>query len=327
MSFFAAHKETMTGKDIDKAADFLHHNEVIGIPTETVYGLAGNAFSEDAVLKIFEVKQRPHFDPLIVHTYSLKSVESFVKHIPEAPVRLFNKFSPGPITLLLPKNDKIPDLVTSGLENVAVRIPNHPLTLSLLKKLPFPLAAPSANPFGYISPTSAQHVEKQLGDKIPYILDGGECEVGIESTIVGFENGKTIVYRLGGLSVDDLENVCGKVEVRQSSSKPAAPGMLESHYAPRKPMYIGTIEMLLAKHKDKKVAILSFSKIYEAYRCLNLSPKGDMKEACKNIFKYMRLLDESDCEIIIAEFVPDVGLGKAINDRLKRAGILDLSPV
>ncbi|MES2733756.1 MAG: L-threonylcarbamoyladenylate synthase, partial [Bacteroidota bacterium] len=184
------------GTNISHAIDLLQQGEVVAIPTETVYGLAGNALNTKAVARIFSVKNRPTFDPLIIHTNSLEKVLQFVDEMPAQAKTLAQACWPGPLTLLLPRKDSIPDLVTSGLDTVAVRIPNHSLTLSLLEALEFPLAAPSANPFGYISPTTAEHVYNQLGKKIPYILDGGPCLVGIESTIVGFEDGEPTIYRL-----------------------------------------------------------------------------------------------------------------------------------
>ncbi len=227
------------GKSIQEAITLLKANEVIGFPTETVYGLAGNAFSAEAVTKIFEVKNRPTFDPLIVHTSSIERISDFVREIPVKAQLLAEKFMPGPLTLLLPKKENISDLVTAGLETVAVRIPSHLLAFELLRNLDFPLAAPSANPFGYISPTSAQHVDNQLGSKIKYILDGGECMVGIESSIIGFIGDEIIVYRKGGLAIEDIESVVGKVQIQEhSSSNPQAPGMLKSHYAPKSQLSI-----------------------------------------------------------------------------------------
>ncbi|MDQ3289765.1 MAG: L-threonylcarbamoyladenylate synthase, partial [Bacteroidota bacterium] len=172
------------GTDTEQAANLLRAGQLVSIPTETVYGLAANAYLEEAVVSIFEAKQRPAFDPLIVHTHSIQEFDKIAVNIPKRAYQLAEAFMPGPVTLILPRNPKIPLLVTSGNESVGVRIPNHPLTLNLLRKLEFPLAAPSANPFGYVSPTTAQHVNQQLGEKIPYILDGGTCSVGIESTII-----------------------------------------------------------------------------------------------------------------------------------------------
>jgi L-threonylcarbamoyladenylate synthase len=189
--------KTIIGEIIQEAKSFLLDGNIVAIPTETVYGLAGNALDPAAVLQIFTAKERPAFDPLIVHISSIDKVELYAHSIPSQAYDLMHEFWPGPLTIVLPKNSIIPDIVTSGLDTVGLRIPNHPTTIKLLKQLDFPLAAPSANPFGYISPTSAQHVFDQLGGKIPYILDGGICDVGVESTIVGFENDKCLIYRLG----------------------------------------------------------------------------------------------------------------------------------
>ncbi|MCF0048753.1 threonylcarbamoyl-AMP synthase [Dyadobacter sp. LJ53] len=312
----------ITGTDINVAKEFLTKGELVAIPTETVYGLAGNALNDSAVLLIFEVKNRPAFDPLIIHTDSLEKVVEYVSEFPEKALLLAKHFWPGPLTLLLPKKQIIPDLVTSGLDNVAVRIPNHPLLLALLRSLPFPLAAPSANPFGYISPTNAAHVNAQLGEKIPYILNGGESEVGIESTIVGFENDEPVVYRLGGLAVEDIEAIVGKVKLMpHSSSNPKAPGMLKSHYAPRKPLYLDHRGAFLAS-EEMLTGYLLFDEYLEnidrKYQRI-LSKTGDMKEAAHNLFAYLRELDMLPIQQIRAEFVPMNGLGLAINDRLQRA--------
>ena len=188
----------MIGTALSTAIELLRRDEVVAIPTETVYGLAGNALYPKAIASIFEIKNRPRFDPLIVHASSVERLSQYANAFPEAARRLADQFMPGPLTLLLDKAAIIPDLVTAGSPRVALRVPNHPLTLSLLQQLDFPLAAPSANPFGYISPTTAQHVADQLGSQIPYILDGGPCQVGVESTIVGFEDGQAVVYRKGG---------------------------------------------------------------------------------------------------------------------------------
>lgn len=309
-----------TGTDLQKAQELLKAGELVAIPTETVYGLAANAFDAKAALKIFEAKRRPSFDPLIVHTYSLGMAAGFLKEIPEEAHKLASAFWPGPLTLLLPKNEKIPDIVTSGLPDVAVRIPRHPLSLELLKGLDFPLAAPSANPFGYISPTTAQHVEEQLGNKIPYILDGGACEVGVESTIIGFAGHKTIVYRLGGMSLEELEPYCSEIELMpHSSSNPQAPGQLKSHYAPRVPLRIGKISDMIREYKKEEVAVLSFQDTYPEVHQITLAPSGDLKEAAQNLFKALRELDKLPVKCILTEQVPDYGLGRAINDRLARA--------
>ena len=313
------------GTDIALAQSFLESGQLVGIPTETVYGLAGNALNPESLALIFETKNRPSFDPLILHTSSLARVEEFVLDFPEKLKALGEKFWPGPLTLLLPRKPIVPDLVTSGLERVAVRVPNHPLSLDLLEQLEFPLAAPSANPFGYISPTQAAHVEAQLGEKIPYILDGGPCEVGLESTILGMEGEEIVVYRLGGLEISAIEQAVGPVIIKDhSSSNPAAPGQLDSHYAPRKPFVLGDLSKLIARKQAEGIdfAVLSFSTVFEQIpidKQIVLSTLGDLYEAAKNLFAAMRKLDESPVQEILAELLPENGLGKAINDRLRRA--------
>lgn len=309
-----------TGKDINKAKELLSRGELVAIPTETVYGLAANALNEEAVLKIFEVKRRPQFDPLIIHVPSLEKVALYAENIPPEAYALAEAFWPGPLTLVLRKKEIVPDLVTAGLPTVGIRCPDHPLTHGLLASLDFPLAAPSANPFGYISPTTAEHVQAQLGASIPYILDGGACPVGIESTIVGFDNGGGIVYRLGGLKLEDIETVIGKVALQiASSSDPKTPGQLQSHYAPKKRLRVGDVEQLLREYPAGKAGVLSFRKDRHVAVQYILSPSGDTAEAARHFFSALRILDAAPVEVILAEFVPDTGLGRAINDRLRRA--------
>lgn len=315
--------KTLIGNEVTEAGAFLQQGETVGIPTETVYGLAANALNTDAVLKIFSVKNRPHFDPLIVHTHGIEEVKKYATKIPPEAALLMQAFMPGPLTVLLKKKEIVPDLVTSGLDTVAIRIPNHPLTLELLRQLDFPLAAPSANPFGYISPTSAYHVYDQLHGRIPYILDGGTTEIGLESTIVGFENNEAVVYRLGGLAIEEIEKVIGKVTVAiNESSNPKAPGLLKSHYAPKKNLRILEYDNLTISNAN--AGVIAFDKPVEGVEQKNqilLSVKGDLKEAAKNLFAAMRQLDNSNVEIIYAIKFPETGLGKAINDRLKRAAV------
>jgi L-threonylcarbamoyladenylate synthase len=312
-----------TGKDIDKAAAFLLDGRLVAIPTETVYGLAANALNEKAVLSVFTAKQRPFFDPLIIHVHSIDAAKKYAVFADERLTNLAHVFWPGPLTLLLPKKELIPAIVTSGLDQVAVRVPQHALTLQLLEKLNVPLAAPSANPFGYVSPTEPQHVNKQLGEKIDYILDGGRCQVGLESTIVGIEDGKVCVFRLGGLAIEEIEKITGNVELRiNNSSDPKAPGQLKNHYAPKKPLYRGDLNELLKQHSGKKPALIVFGKKNYTVKngeIYNLSPSGDFEEAALNLFSFLRLADESPAEVVLCEHLPDTGLGRAINDRLKRA--------
>jgi L-threonylcarbamoyladenylate synthase len=246
-----------------------------------------------------------------------------VLNVPAKAKDLAARFWPGPLTLLLRKQAIIPDIVTSGLNTVAIRIPDHPLTLDLLHSLGFPLAAPSANPFGYVSPTSVKHVNDQLGDKIPYILDGGDCHVGIESTIIGFTNEEPEIYRLGGIPVEDIESVVGKVRVRNhSSSRPEAPGLLESHYAPAKKVKLKNISDLGSNSDPGRIGLIRFKEIDTAVPERNqiiLSRDGDLIEAAKNLFAALRKMDEMDVHYVIAESLPEIGLGRAINDRLRRA--------
>lgn len=315
----------MIGQDIQKASELLKGGALVAIPTETVYGLAANALDTTAVAKIFEAKQRPTFDPLIIHTDSLDKIKPLVKEIPATLLKLVEEFSPGPLTILLEKESTVPDLVTSGLPTVAVRIPAHPVCRKLLSQLDFPLAAPSANPFGYISPTRAKHVQDQLGGKVDYILDGGNCDYGVESTIVKLtDTGAVRVLRKGGLAIERIEKFIGAVEVNDvSSSNPTAPGMLKSHYAPKTPIYVGNINESVKRLKGKKIAFIGFNMLNFSLPVEDqflLSMKFDLKEAASNLFAVMRQLDKSKkYDVIVADWFPDEGLGRAINDRLKRA--------
>jgi L-threonylcarbamoyladenylate synthase len=309
--------------NIMAAATHLMQGDVVAIPTETVYGLAGNALNEQAVLRIFQVKQRPSFDPLIVHIHDVGEVEKYALFFPPRLALLAQTFWPGPLTLLLPKKGIIPDLVTSGLDRVALRVPAHPLAMALLKVLPFPLAAPSANPFGYISPTSAAHVQAQLGEQIPYILDGGGCEIGLESTIVGQEGEDIVVYRLGGISPEAIRSIIGPIRIMlNESSNPSAPGMLKSHYAPRVPLVLRTIEEMYRAAKTGRTGAITFKQepsIPGVELQIHLSAEGDVMEAARNLFAALRLMDTSGVEFILAEPAPNEGIGQAINDRLRRA--------
>jgi L-threonylcarbamoyladenylate synthase len=308
------------GQDLAKAKQLLEAGELVAIPTETVYGLAGNALSAATVARIFEVKERPSFDPLIVHTTDIGRAARYVTTFPAKASQLAHRFWPGPLTLVLPRNQVIPDLVTSGLDTVGIRCPQHALTQQLLAALDFPLAAPSANPFGYISPTRPEHVNAQLGDRIAYILDGGACTVGIESTIVGFQQEQPVIYRMGGLGLEQIEETVGPVKtVLHSSSNPQAPGQLQSHYAPRKKLMVGNLRELLRAHNTQRCAILSFREdLGHPYQYV-LSPTGKLSEAAQHLFTALRQLDQQPVDLIVAEWVPNTGLGRAINDRLARA--------
>ena len=314
----------MISNNIQEAVDILNSNNLVAIPTETVYGLAGNIYSEEAISKIFEMKNRPLFNPLIVHIHSIEQLHQLANYIPDKALLLADHFWPGALTLILKKNPRVPDLITAGKDSVAVRMPNHPVILALLKKLNFPLAAPSANPFGCISPTKATHVEEYFGNKLQMVLDGGDCENGIESTIIGFENDEPILYRLGAISVEDVEAMIGSVKIKnKEDATPDAPGMLSKHYAPVTTTYLETdIEKRIKSFPDKKIGLLLFSKKIHAPQIIHqeiLSETGDLKEAAANLYTALHVLDKLNLDVIIAERLPDTGLGKSINDRLERA--------
>lgn len=313
----------MKGSDINKAVELLKAGKLIGLPTETVYGLAADALNRDAVLSIFAAKKRPAFDPLIVHVHQVSEMEKYA-YVDEFTRRLAARFCPGPVTFILPKKPVIPDEVTSGLPTVGLRIPNHPMALELLGKLDFPLAAPSANLFGTTSPGTADHVLKSLGNAVAYVLDGGACEVGVESTIIKISSGEIEVLRLGGLSLEEIEAAAGKKvkAVKTSSSQPEAPGMLHKHYNPGTAVEITNFESDLSKYKTKRIAVISFrTRNFEMPVVFNeaLSPSGNVREAAKNLFSALRRAGESGAEIILTELLPEEGLGRAVNDRLKRA--------
>ncbi|WP_299333645.1 L-threonylcarbamoyladenylate synthase [uncultured Psychroserpens sp.] len=317
---------SIISKDISKAADLLTAEELVAIPTETVYGLAGNIYSEKAIKCIFETKQRPFFNPLIVHIPSVEALENIVSYVPEKATQLADAFWPGPLTLVLKKNSRIPDLITAGKDTVAVRVPNHPTTLELLEALDFPLAAPSANPFGSISPTTAQHVDDYFKEKIQMVLDGGPCQRGIESTIIGFEGDEPVIYRLGSTSIEAIEAIVGPVDIKNKKEiAPDAPGMLDRHYAPSTLTILTTdISEAIELHQDKRIGVLAFQNAHKHDAItfqIVLSEANDLSEAASKLYDALHQLDKQDLDIIIAERCPDVGLGTSINDRLQRATV------
>lgn len=314
----------MITTDIELAISVLAQDGVVALPTETVYGLAGNAYSEQAVRQIFALKNRPLFNPLIVHLPSADCLDEVAIEIPDLARQLAHSYWPGPLTLLLKKRSNIPDLVTAGKSTVAVRVPNHPLSLDLLNRIDFPLAAPSANPFGSISPTTAQHVYGYFGEQVEVILDGGACDRGIESTIIGFEGDQLILYRHGALSLETIQQVSGRVGVQQlHSNKPIAPGMLARHYAPRTPIILtDQLDEEIRKYPHKKIGVLLFeqNRMEDAVEVqVVLSENGDLEEAARNLYAALHRLDHLDLDLLIAQPVPDVGIGQSINDRLRRA--------
>jgi L-threonylcarbamoyladenylate synthase len=312
------------GTDVERAASLLVRGGLIAFATETVYGLGADALNQLAVARIFEAKGRPHFDPLIVHVADPEWLERLVRSVPENARRLIDRFWPGPLTLVLPKTALVPDLVTAGLPSVAVRMPAHPSALDLLRQAATPIAAPSANLFGQVSPTTAQHVADQLGPRIDYILDGGPCSVGLESTVLDLSGQFPTLLRPGGLGVEPIEEVIGPIKRAAAASNEAgpqrAPGMLASHYATRTPL-------VLAGHEDRlpdaaRIGLLAFvpeSPLQRFAAVEVLSPRGDLAEAAANLFAAMRRLDTQGLDVIVARLVPNTGLGRAINDRLLRA--------
>lgn len=320
------------GSDLSRATQLLQAGECVGIPTETVYGLAGRADRPETLAAIFATKQRPKFDPLILHFANVQHLREHVAHWPESAKRLAHAFWPGPLTMILPKTKRVPDLATSGLPTVAVRIPRHPLTLQLLNAIRLPLAAPSANPFGYVSPTNAQHVNDQLGNKLDYIVDGGDCRVGLESTIIDLSSTAPTILRRGAITQADIEAVIGRVETQShSTDQPRAPGQLSRHYATTTPLRIGNPTDLCPNHTTQtgeRVGVLSFAMppskqlMHSAWR--QLSPDGDTQAAAANLFRMLRELDALKLDYIIAQRAPEGGLGDAINDRLLRAAAAKL---
>ncbi len=306
-----------TEENIRKAAEILKRGGLVAFPTETVYGLGAHAFIPKAVARIFEVKKRPLSDPLIVHIHSFDELKLLVRRIDERVKKLAKAFWPGPLTMVLPKSERVPEIVTAGLDTVAVRMPSHPVARRLIKEAG-PIAAPSANPFSRVSPTKAEHVEEYFGDKIDLIIDGGKCEVGVESTIIDLSEERPVILRLGGVPVEDIEKVIGRVEIRTLTEKPKAPGQLKKHYSPKTPLKIVYGEV--KPPKGVKAGLLAFKEPKPGFEVVEvLSPSGDLREAAANLYEALHRLDKAGVDVIIAEAVPEVGLGKAIMDRLRRA--------
>ena len=314
----------MITSDLNQVKTALINGDIIALPTETVYGLAANIYLDSALEKVFKLKKRPSYNPLIVHISNAGILEQIAKNIPAKARELANVFWPGPLTLVLEKQDQIPNRITAGKPTVAVRVPNHPIALQLLESLNFPLAAPSANPFGSLSPTSAKHVALYFKEEINFILDGGPCFCGLESTIIGFENDKPILYRHGAISIEEIEKIIGPIKIKNQNSKnPSAPGMLTRHYAPKTQIQINEdISLALAQNPNKKIGVLSFRKNKKIKTEIHqevLSISGDLNEASKNLYAALHRLDQMNLDLIISSFFPEKGLGKTINDRLKRA--------
>jgi L-threonylcarbamoyladenylate synthase len=314
--------KTEISTDRNAAVELLRQGDIVALPTETVYGLAADALSPIALTKIFEAKGRPRFDPLIVHLPDrawLEQVADLPAQDRQLVLNLVEKFWPGPFTMVLPKRDVVPGIVTAGLETLAVRVSAHPVFTAIAQAFGKPLAAPSANRFGRISPTTAKHVLDELGGHIPLIIDAGPASHGIESTIVSVQDSKIDILRRGPITYEELSQF-GKVEVADSATKIIAPGQLPSHYAPRVPLQI--FDDLKSFKSGQRCALLAWNPVKQDERFVairNLSERQDMREAAANLFRYLRELDQLDVDLIVAERVPSQGLGAAILDRLTRA--------
>ncbi len=316
--------KTEISTDRNAAVELLRNGEAVALPTETVYGLAADALNPIAVTKIFEAKGRPRFNPLIVHLPDhdwLEKIAALPAPDRELVFQLGEKFWPGPFTMVLPKREIIPEIVTADLDTVAVRISAHPAFIEIIRAFGKPLAAPSANRFGRISPTTAKHVLDELDGHIPLIIDAGSTTHGIESTIVAVRDGKIDILRRGPVTLEQL-SAFGKVDIAKEREKISAPGQLPSHYASKTPLRIVDDLRSFAPEANQRCALLAWSSIERDKRFVairNLSGQQDLREAAVNLFRYLRELDALDVDLIIAERVPGQGLGAAILDRLERA--------
>ena len=309
---------------ITRAVELLEKGELVALPTETVYGLAADAFNPIAVAKIFEAKDRPRFDPLIVHLPDREWLTRAAKVGGEGRQlieKLTDRFWPGPLTIVLPKREIVPDIVTAGLNTVAVRISSHPVFAQIIDAFGGPLAAPSANRFGRVSPTTAQHVRDELDGRIPLIVDDGPTAHGIESTIVAVRDGKIHILRRGPVTTEQISEF-GKIDIADATGKVSAPGQLPTHYAPKTPLRLIEDAGSFSPEENQRVGLLAWNSVklekdFAMVRCL--SDRQDLREAAANLFRYLRELDQSNLDLIVAERVPLRGLGAAIMDRLRRA--------
>ena len=311
---------TKITRDVMEAANALRANQVIAIPTETVYGLAANGLCIPAVSEIFKVKQRPTSNPLILHFAHLDDATPYIQEFNQELKRLYDLFSPGPITYLVPKTEKVPVQITSGSALVAVRFPSHPIFSALLLALDFPVAAPSANKYGSVSPTRAKEVFTQLNHEIPLILDGGACQYGLESTIVGMDGDRVIVYRLGSIDLDELSTALGYIpEVKnQAEQSPLAPGMVKYHYATKTPLHY-LRKNLKSEENTGYIFMQTIPDGFPSEQCMTLSSNGDLKEVARNLYHTLITMDEGGFHAIYIEKPLAEGLGLTILDRLQRA--------
>jgi L-threonylcarbamoyladenylate synthase len=309
-------------ESIRLAAEVIRTGGLVAFPTETVYGLGCDALNPEAVARLFEAKRRPFFDPLIVHIATRASLDRLVETIGFGDHRLMDAFWPGPLTLVLPKREHVPDLVTAGLATVAIRMPAHPVARALIREADVPIAAPSANPFGYVSPTTAEHVREMLDDRIDLILDGGPCPIGVESTIISMAGAQPELLRPGGLPLADIEAVVGPVACRGGSDqRPPAPGRLARHYATRTPLTILPARGARLLGSGERAGLLTMSSPVDldGYACVEvLSQSGDLREVARCLFATLRKLDTLGLDRLYAEPCDEQGLGLAIMDRLRR---------
>ena len=301
--------------NIKKAKKYLDNDDCIAVPTETVYGLAGNAYSNKAVKKIFKLKKRPSNNPLIVHYYNFNKLKKDCD-INENFKKLYKKFSPGPITyvLSLKKNCKISKFVTNKQKSLAVRFPKHPLFRKLLKNLDYPLAAPSANISTKLSSVQASDVKEEFGSKVRYILNGGKCNIGVESTIINLTNKPTLL-RFGGLEISRIEKILKKkISINIKSKKKIAPGQFPLHYSPGIPLRVN-----VKKSKSNEAFVLIKKRNIDSKNYYYLSKKKNLNEAAKNLYSILRKIKKDGYKMIAVEKIPNIGIGKTINDRLNRA--------
>ena len=306
---------------IAEAAAVLRRGGLVAFPTETVYGLGADAFNPRAVARVFEVKARPSFDPLIVHVADAAERERVAAADDPRAAALAARFWPGPLTLVLPRRPEVPDLVTAGLDTVGVRVPAHPAARAMIAAASTPVAAPSANPFGYVSPTTAAHVAELLGPAVDLVLDGGPCRVGVESTILSLAGDAPLLLRPGGVPREALEEVLGvTVEVAGRAERPLAPGQLPRHYATRTPLKVLAGPAGPPPGPPGRVGLLAWRQAAEGYAAVEvLAPDGSAETAAASLFAALRRLDAAGLDLILAEPCAEAGLGHAIMDRLRRA--------
>ncbi len=320
-----------TEENIALCGKALREGKLVAFPTETVYGLGANAFLPEAVARIFEVKERPKFDPLIVHIANMDDIKEIANlglmdNLQKNLLfKLIENFWPGPLTVVLPKNEKVPRIVTAGLDTVAVRMPSHPVARALIEKAGIPVAAPSANKFSRLSPTRAEHVAAQIGKEIDFIIDAGRTPLGVESTVIDLTHIPPVLLRPGGLPLEQIIETIGPVELSKSTPDevhPKSPGMLKKHYAPSKPLHL--LEDIYNFEPPPGSALLALTEpepsVRQRYVKVEvLSPKGDLREAASNLFDALHRLENSEAKVIYAQSVPEKGLGRAIMDRLRKA--------